>query len=258
MLIGLFPKKLGRRLVYLQKILFAMEYNIYCDESCHLEHDGIKPMAIGAVWCPREAKDTIFSRLREIKVEHGLHPTCELKWNAVSPSKLAYYKDVLNYFFDNQDLHFRVLIVKDKSELNHAAFHQTHDSFYYKMYFDMLKTILEPASSYNVYIDIKDTRGQAKVNKLQEYLRNSKYDFDRSVIKKIQQVRSHEIELVELADFLIGAITYVHRGLTSSAAKLELIDLFKKRSWYTLMNRTLYKEDKTNIFIWHPNHPKNV
>ena len=42
-----------------------MEYNIYCDESCHLEHDGIKPMAIGAVWCPREAKDTIFSRLRE-------------------------------------------------------------------------------------------------------------------------------------------------------------------------------------------------
>ena len=238
--------------------IMIMEYNIYCDESCHLEHDGIKPMAIGAVWCPREAKDIIFSRLREIKVEHGLNPTCELKWNAVSPSKLAYYKDVLNYFFDNQDLHFRVLIVKDKSELNHAAFHQTHDSFYYKMYFDMLKTILEPTSSYNVYIDIKDTRGQAKVDKLQEYLRNSKYDFDRSVIKKIQQVRSHEIELVELADFLIGAITYVHRGLTSSAAKLELVDMFKKRSGYTLMHQTLYKEDKTNIFIWHPNHPKNV
>lgn len=116
-----------------------MEYNIYCDESCHLEHDGIKPMAIGAVWCPREAKDTIFARLREIKVEHGLTHTCELKWNAVSPSKLAYYKDVMNYFFDNQDLHFRVLIVKDKSELNHAAFHQTHDSFYYKMYFAILR-----------------------------------------------------------------------------------------------------------------------
>lgn len=107
-----------------------------------------------------------------------------MKWNAVSPSKFAYYKDVMNYFFDNQDLHFRVLIVKDKSELNHAAFHQTHDSFYYKMYFDMLKTILEPTSSYNVYIDIKDTRGQDKVDRLQEYLRNSKYDFDRSVIKK--------------------------------------------------------------------------
>ena len=44
-----------------------MEYNIYCDESCHLEHDGIKPMAIGAVWCPKEAKDIIFTRLVRLK-----------------------------------------------------------------------------------------------------------------------------------------------------------------------------------------------
>lgn len=62
----------------------------------------------------------------------------------------------MNYFFDNQDLHFRVLIVKDKSELDHAAFYQTHDFFYYKMYFDMLKTILEQ-ESYLVIIERRDT-----------------------------------------------------------------------------------------------------
>ena len=235
-----------------------MEYNIYCDESCHLEHDGIKPMAIGAVWCPKEAKDIITARLREIKVEHGLKPHCELKWNAVSQSKLAYYKDVMNYFFDNQDLHFRVLLVRDKSELDHAAYHQSHDSFYYKMYFDMLKNIIEPTSSYNIYLDIKDTRGQDKVNRLLEYLRTTKYDFDRNVVRKIQQVRSHEVELVSLADFLIGAVTYTHRGLTTNPAKLELIEMFKRRSGYSLMNSTLYREDKTNIFIWRPNYNKNV
>ena len=185
-------------------------------------------MAIGAVWCPKEAKDIIFTRLREIKVEHGLKPHCELKWNAVSQSKLAYYKDVMNYFFDNQDLHFRVLLVRDKSVLDHAAYHQSHDSFYYKMYFDMLKNIIEPTSSYNIYLDIKDTRGQDKVNRLLEYLRTTKYDFDRNVVRKIQQVRSHEVELVTLADFLIGAVTYAHRGLTTSYAKLELIEMFKR------------------------------
>lgn len=243
--------------IFTQKC-YRMEYNIYCDESCHLEHDGIKPMAIGAVWCPKEAKDIIFTRLREIKVEHGLKPHCELKWNAVSQSKLAYYKDVMNYFFDNQDLHFRVLLVRDKSELNHAAYHQSHDSFYYKMYFDMLKNIIEPTSSYNIYLDIKDTRGQDKVNRLLEYLRTTKYDFDRNVIRKIQQVRSHEVELVSLADFLIGAVTYTHRGLTTNSAKLELIEMFKRRSGYSLMNSTLYREDKTNIFIWRPNYNKNV
>ena len=161
-------------------------------------------------------------------MEHGLKPHCELKWNAVSQSKLAYYKDVMNYFFDNQDLHFRVLLVRDKSVLDHAAYHQSHDSFYYKMYFDMLKNIIEPTSSYNIYLDIKDTRGQDKVNRLLEYLRTTKYDFDRNVVRKIQQVRSHEVELVTLADFLIGAVTYAHRGLTTSYAKLELIEMFKR------------------------------
>ena len=26
-------------------------YNVYCDESCHLENDHQKVMTLGAVWC---------------------------------------------------------------------------------------------------------------------------------------------------------------------------------------------------------------
>ena len=227
-----------------------MEYTVYCDETCHLEHDNIKPMALGAVWCPKEAKDEIFKRLREIKIEHGLKPTCELKWNAVSSAKLAYYIDVINYFFDNQDLHFRTVIVPDKSVLNLSEAKMSHDSLYYKLYFDLLKTIIEPKSSYYIYLDIKDTKSQDKVENLQTHLNQSHYDFDRNMVKRIQQVRSHEIELVGLADFLVGAICYVHRGLQTSTAKLAIIEKIRERSGYNLLQNTLYKEDKMNIFIW--------
>lgn len=226
------------------------EYNIYCDESCHLENDGIKPMVLGCVWCPKSEKEKIYQRLREIKIKHNLPPTCELKWNAVSPSKLEYYQDVIDYFFDNSDLNFRVLVVPDKSLLNHEAFNQTHDNFYYKMYFDLLKTILNPKCSYEIYIDIKDTQSQEKVEKLQQFLCHSAYDFERKMLRKIQQVRSHEVEIVQLADFLTGAICYVHRGLESSSAKLELISQIRRRSGYSLLKSTLYKEDKMNIFVW--------
>ena len=227
-----------------------MEYTVYCDETCHLEHDNIKPMALGAVWCPKEAKDEIFKRLREIKIEHSLKPTCELKWNAVSSAKLAYYIDVINYFFDNQNLHFRTVIVPDKSVLNLSEAKMSHDSLYYKLYFDLLKTIIEPKSSYYIYLDIKDTKSQNKVENLQAHLNQSHYDFDRNMVKRIQQVRSHEIELVGLADFLVGAICYVHRGLQTSAAKLAIIEKIRERSGYNLLQNTLYKEDKMNIFIW--------
>ena len=232
-------------------------YNIYCDESCHLEHDDSKVMVLGAVWCPKTEKEEAFTRLREIKAKHKLSNSFEVKWNKVSPGKLDFYTDVIDYFFDNHSLHFRALVVSDKSMLNHDVFKQTHDHFYYKMYFDLLKTILDPRCAYDIYLDIKDTKGQQKVDELQQVLCNNAYDFEKKIVRKIQQVRSHEVELVQLADLFIGAISYLHRGLQSSKAKQELINLLKHRSGYSLMKTTLFKEDKMNIFIWKPSTYSN-
>lgn len=231
-------------------------FNIYCDESCHLEHDGQKAMAIGGVWCPEERKDEIFRRIREIKVEHGLSRWMEIKWNKVSNGQLDFYMDVVNYFFDNSDLHFRVLVVPDKQMLRHGEFNQTHDTFYYKMYFDMLKTLFEPGYGYNIYVDIKDTRGQKKVEKLHEILCNNHYDFNREMIRRVQQVRSEEVELVAVADLLTGAVSYLHRGLETSAAKLRLIERIRSRSGYDLMRSTLYRENKFNVFVWRGGYGK--
>jgi hypothetical protein len=231
-------------------------YNIYCDESCHLEHDGEKAMTIGGIWCPHNKKNEIFNRIREIKKEHGLSEKFEIKWNKVSMGKLDFYMDIVNYFFDNSDLHFRVLVVPNKQELIHELYKQTHDDFYYKMYFNMLKTLFEPGSEYNIYIDIKDTRGQRKVEKLHEVLCNNHYDFNRKLIRKVQQVRSEEVELVALADLMIGALSYLHRNKNTSEAKLKLIERIKTRSGYNLMASTLFRENKFNIFIWHPSYGK--
>ena len=142
------------------------------------------------------------------------------------------------------------MVVPDKNVLNHTAYDQSHDDFYYKMYFDLLKVILEPSSSYYIFLDIKDTQSQNKVLHLEQVLRSSQYDYSQDIIKKVQQVRSHEIELVQLTDLLIGAISYLHRGLNSSNVKLKLIEKIRKLSGYTLLKTTIYKETKMNIFIW--------
>lgn len=228
------------------------EFNIYCDESCHLEHDKQKSMVLGAVWCPKGLTLEIFERIRSLKAKHGLSHDFEIKWNKVSPAKIDFYKDLVDFYFDDDDLHFRALVVPDKSVLDHQNHNQTHDDFYYKMYFDLLKVILDPQHSYSIYLDIKDTKSQEKVGKLKDVLRKSHYDYSHSIVRKIQQVRSHEVELIQLADLLTGAISYVHRGLNSSQPKLELIELIKSRSKYSLLNSTLYRESKMNLFIWKP------
>lgn len=226
--------------------------NIYCDESCHLEQDHIPVMVLGAIWCPQANVSDISNKIRNLKEKYGFSKQREIKWVKVSPSGLSFYKELIDLFFSEDALHFRAVVIPDKTRLDHVQFIQDHDTWYYKMFFVMLKQIFSPDSRYHIYLDIKDTKSQLKVQKLHEVLANSQYDFDRSIIERVQQVRSHEVELLQLADLLIGALGYLHRGLKTSQAKLALVDHIKQGSKLTLLNNTLFQADKINLLVWSP------
>lgn len=224
--------------------------NIYCDESCHLERDQQAVMVLGAVWCPLDTVQEATGRLQEIKAKHGLAAREELKWTKVSPGKAQLYLDVLDYFFDADHLSFRALIA-DKDNLEHSTSGQTHDDWYYKMYFDLLKVILRPEDRFRIYIDIKDTRGAAKIRKLHEVLANDLYDFSRDIVERVQLVRSHEIALMQLADILTGLVSAANRpSAQRSPAKSSLIERARRRSHYSLTRSTLLREKKFNLFHW--------
>lgn len=228
-----------------------MDFEIYCDESCHLENDNHSSMVIGAIWCATEDKKLLFNRIKEIKKKHNLKSNFEIKWNKVSDSKIDFYFDLINFFFDSDKINFRAFIIADKEELDHEKYQQTHDDFYYKVYFDMLKIIVLPGNRYNVYLDLKDTQGFDKVNRLHNAISNNNYDFSKQIVRKIQEVRSEEVSLLQITDLLIGAFSYVFRGLNGNEGKLKLINLIKKRSGYSLTKSTLPTVRKFNYFVWH-------
>jgi len=76
------------------------------------------------------------------------------------------------------------------------------------------------------------------------------YDFSRSIVHNLQNVHSHEVELLQLCDLLIGAVSYVNRGLSGSLAKRELVSHMRERSGYELTWTTLLKEEKVNLLRW--------
>ena len=77
----------------------------------------------------------------EIKKKHRIKPEAEVKWTKAAPGNRSLYVDFLDYFFDDDDLHFRGVVIPDKKKLDHARYGQTHDEWYYKMYFVLLKAI---------------------------------------------------------------------------------------------------------------------
>ena len=224
----------------------STEYNFYCDESLHLPNDKSKIMVLGGIWCPKENVSEINRCIREIKEKYNINH--EMKWVKVSASKHEAYKELVKFFFDREELHFRVLIVDNKDVINHENYNQTHDEWYYKMYFRMLKTVLDPLAVYNIYMDVKDTKSKTKIMKLKEVLANSRYDFSNQMIKNMQVIRSDEVQIMQIVDILIGAMAYHSRHLSAMRAKTEIIEYIKERSGYSLDKNTLYRESKFNIF----------
>jgi len=226
--------------------------NIYCDESCHLPNDGQKSMVLGALWCFKVKAEEHNNFIATLKAKHQLSPFFEVKWTKVSSGKLDFYKDLVNYFFDTRKIGFRAWVIPDKIVLSHEDYKQTHDEWYYKMYFYLLRNLISRDRRYHIYLDIKDTRSRKKLCKLEEVLCNANYDFSREIIERIQHVHSHDIGLMQLADILIGAVSYHARGLNTSPAKNDIVQLIKQRTNLSLSRNTLPRELKFNLCIWRP------
>ena len=202
---------------------------------------------MGAIWLDIDKYKNITQRINEIKWSYGVSSHRELKWTKVSTSLLPLYEQLIQYFFDDDDLHFRGLIVDNKTKFQHTIT-QSYDDWYFKMYFRTLKNIIDPNEKYNIYLDIKDTRSHQKELKLHEVICNSIYDFDHSHVLKIQSVRSDEIAIMQLVDLLVGALSYFSREVNTSESKIRLIKLIQQRSGYSLLRSTLVRESKFNIF----------
>ncbi len=227
--------------------------NIYCDESCHLENDGHKVMVLGAIHCNQTFAKQHFQAIREIKKKHSLSPYAEIKWTKVSSSKVDFYVDIIRYFFSQETLGFRGYVA-DKSKLKHGTFSQSHDEWYFKIYFRMLEILVaNPEYKYNIYLDIKDTCSACRLQKLREILARSIHDFQNNIVNRLQAVRSHEVELVQLADLIVGAISYKSRNLKENIAKNTVINEIEKLSGKKLILSTSKEEVKLNIFHWSGN-----
>lgn len=229
--------------------------NVYCDESCHLIHDESPVMSMGGIWCEKKEAVAVFDQIRALKKKHNLPYSYEAKWNKISKRKLAFYTELVDLFFNTTHMGFRGVLVADKSKLDHSAHGQTHDDFYNKMYYLTLLRIIRPENEYNIYLDIKDTIGGPRVRKLHEVLRNQFADPFGECIHHIQQIHSHEVELMQIVDIFVGALCYANRGLRTEGPK---IDVIKRIAGYmptqSLCQKTALSYRKFNLFIWEANY----
>jgi hypothetical protein len=83
-------------------------------------------------------------------------------------------------------------------------------------------------------------------------LSRSAHDYENVMLQRIQHVRSHEVEVLQLADFLLGAVSYQARGLSTSAAKSDVVEQVCTLAGHNLRSSTPPWEEKFNLFYFTP------
>ena len=229
--------------------------NIYSDESCHIENDGYKYMIIGALWCDKDNAPIVSQKIKSIKQKYNIPLYQEVKWSKISPAKTDMYCELVNCFFNTEDLNFRVVVV-NKENLDHIAFNQTYSQFYYKMYWILLKNIFDNNinSKFNIFFDPKDTHTFKDVAVLSE-ISNLRTNGSVPLLEPTDSSRNH---MMQLADILIGCVKFLHNKNCTSKSKNQVFRVFEKEVHDNLFKNSPLYEKKVNIFHWNPSHKEDI
>ena len=207
-------------------------YNYYCDESCHLQKDGKRFMVLGYIAAPLHKIEQMKGELKSLRVKYK--NTLEVKWTYLNEWNYPFYAKLVDWFFKKGGIRFRAIIV-DKSR--YIADKCDHD-------YQLLFHTLDPVWHYNIYLDIKDNLSSYRTEKLKDIL-----NVRMEIIEKIQHVRSHELDLLQLCDLFIGAIAYnLNQTEKASEAKVRFIEKLKIRTRTDLESTTSKRISKFNLF----------
>ena len=219
-------------------------FNIYCDESTHLEHDGHPYMLYGYISIASNQIKICKEQIKAIKAKYGYEG--ELKWTNIHDKTFEMYKELVEYFFMT-DMKFRAVIV-DKSQIDDSRSEYTFNDFYFRMYFQLLHHEINLENTYNIYFDIKDTCSNKKLRKLKDILKWN------ASIKNFQFIKSHESSFMQLADVLMGAINYNLRIESGDiegkvVAKRKIVEHINNHTNISLKQTSPLAAKKFNLFF---------
>lgn len=225
-------------------------FKIFCDESCHMQHDGADIMVLGAIHCSAEKAERLNRHIKWLRHQHNYQT--ELKWTKLVAKQWPFYQALMDLFLSDPEVWFKATVVQRKSTLDHSRFNDgSHNTFYYKMFYYTLRDFLDVQNEYRVYLDYMDTMGGEKTRKLCKVLTGE----GRSQLKiSATIVQSYESQLIQLCDLLIGAIGYRNRSDIehTSVIKNRIVEYLEFRLGYQLDYSTQPWERQFNIFRFAP------
>ena len=224
------------------------KYNIYLDESS-IDNPKNDFMVIGWIFIKRELKPKIIEEIKQIRQKYNYF--AELKWSKFNKKLVPFAKEVIDLFFSYpvEDLQFHCILI-DKTEILYDIYHDGDKELaFYKFIYFLLIHKFKNNSIYYLFLDYKDNNYPNRIKDLYQFLNKFlKKKSYNTVMKHIQSYCSRQLQLIQLADFFIGAVWYKANWFNKSYAKNEIITYIEKKLKHDITLPSPKSEEKFNIF----------
>jgi len=225
-----------------------MKIEIYCDEAHPDLFSSKSPQAqymiIGSLWLRAEDRSDYKTAIHKLRDQYKIGG--EFKWTKVSPSRIEFYKALIEWFCElGENLRFRCIAI-DHKQVDLVKFHENDQELgFYKFYYQLLHHWIHDFNEYSVFCDYKSNRKSDRLHALKRCMKNANLSAN---ILNVQAIRSKESVLVQLADVLVGiASESLNKRGTPGSAKRQVVQYLE-----SLLERkiapTALSEKKLNIF----------
>jgi hypothetical protein len=221
-----------------------LQIDVYCDESRQDLLTSRSPtsdfMLFGGLWVNRERRGEFNERIKALRTEHNVHG--EFKWHKVSPSRIAFYNQLVDLFVEaKSDMRFRCVVV-DRRQIDHSYQQGDAELGYYKFYYQLLYHWMDPADSHAIYCDLRSNRLRTRYKTLEQILRRG------STVERVQGVVSSDVSLLQLSDLLLGAASTRLNSKSLSPTKESLVMRLEAGIGVPRLANTWKSERKFNVF----------
>lgn len=223
-----------------------MNFEVYCDESgleALSQKEAHLYTAIGGIWIPADYRAIFKDKMNAIKKKHEVR--VELKWNKVSPKFFELYKEILSYFFQTDQLRFRVILIEANKVDNYTFNNTDVELGFYKFYYQLLHHWIFDFNDYNIFLDLKVNRDKSRLKSLKKSLDLSNLT---SGIQQVQGLPSEQSLGIQLADILTGMVNAKFNNEITSKAKTGLIEYVENTFLGKSIKPTPKWEEKLNVF----------
>lgn len=174
-------------------------YNLYCDES-GIERKG--GFYFGGIHCSPERAKRLEAQIAAFRERTGC--LREMKWTKVSAKMLPSYIEFTNIFFEDA---YATFVLTEVQKGDHwLSLGRTEEERFFQAYFRFLSDSMWANARYKIYLDNQSCKKYRW--KSLHYVMNMPYIRHKTQKKIIalSAVDSHDQDLVQLVDVLLGAL----------------------------------------------------